>query len=134
MLLGWTLGVSGRPEEGLVRINKAIRLSPIHGPPYEWALGDAYWVQGRHDEAIAALEKSLQRNPDVLFTQLRLVAHYSAAERDEEARLIAAELMSSLPKFCLPAFANAWGILSISSRDRAQFDLITDSLSRAGLR
>ncbi|MCZ6552942.1 MAG: tetratricopeptide repeat protein, partial [SAR324 cluster bacterium] len=121
-------------EEGLVRINKAIRLSPIHGPFYEWALSDAYWVQGRHDEAIAALEKSLERNPDVLFTQLRLAAHYSAAEREEEARSMAAKLMRAHPEFSLSAFTDEWGITMIPYRDRAQFDRLTDSLHRAGLR
>ena len=136
-LLGWSLVQSGRPEEGVVKLQKAARLTPIRSARLNliwWGLADAYWQLGRHDESIAVSREYLKYRPNILFTRIRLVTACVAAGRHDEALAEATELLARHPDFSVDAFAGQWGRKSFPYKDPEQFNRIVDSLRRAGLK
>jgi len=52
----------GRLKEAETAIRRALDLDPL-SPAINTSLGHAYYVQGRHDDAIAYLEKALETDP-----------------------------------------------------------------------
>ena len=72
--LGLGLSYSGRPEEGLQNLKKAIRLDPIASPYYLNGIAIAYRMIGNYDKAIEYLEKSTRQYPNYLFSHLNLSA------------------------------------------------------------
>src|SRR5882672_10248207 len=52
----------GRLKEAETAIRRALDLDPL-SPAINTSLGHAYYVQGRHDDAIAFLEKALETDP-----------------------------------------------------------------------
>jgi adenylate cyclase len=62
--LGAALTWSGEYEEGLSLVKKAIRLNPLHPAYYPWYLGHAYYLLGRHEEAVEMFERAFGLNPD----------------------------------------------------------------------
>ena len=60
--LGFTLLMSGRPADGLIHLNTAIRLDPAYDEPHYFA-GVAYRSLKRTDEARQEFETALQINP-----------------------------------------------------------------------
>jgi len=99
LLLAATYRFSGRAEEGIPLLEKAIRLQPYTPSSYYYQLGMAYNFTGQYDEAIAVLKKSLERTPDHQLSLIGLTVAYSLADRMEEARATAAELLRVNPKF-----------------------------------
>ncbi len=81
--LGWILNYAGQPEKGIATIEQAMRLNPRYPPNYSLALGQAYRLLGRHEEAIIALKTTLSRNPNLSAAYLPLAAAYSALDREE---------------------------------------------------
>jgi serine/threonine protein kinase/tetratricopeptide (TPR) repeat protein len=87
-VLAFNLGQMGKAIE---LDNRVIRLDPLNVPTYS-NLGLHLYYYGRYDEAIAALEKGMELNPDfpvlhmilgrVYLAQLRLQPALSAMERE----------------------------------------------------
>jgi adenylate cyclase len=98
MLLANTLRFSGRAAEAIPLLKKAIRLEPYTPATFYYQLGMAYNFTGQYDEAIAVLKKALKRTPDHLLSLLGLTIAYSLADRMEEARATAAEVLRVNPK------------------------------------
>lgn len=96
-LLGDALTFSGRAEEAIGHVEEAMRLNPRFPFIYEWRLGHAYFVVGRHEEAIAALVALRDRNPAFLAAHLYLAASYAELGRAEEARAAFAEAAKLIP-------------------------------------
>jgi tetratricopeptide (TPR) repeat protein len=67
---------AGRPEEGMVLAERAIRLDPTPPVFYLYCLGLGYNMTGRFEEAIEALNKALLVNPDYLWTHAGLAQAY----------------------------------------------------------
>ena len=105
MLLGSTLRFSGRAAEGIPLLQKAIRLEPYPPASFYYQLGMAYNFTGQYDEAIAVLKKALKRTPDHLLSLIGLTVAYSLADRMEEARATAAEVVRVNPKLSLAYMA-----------------------------
>lgn len=63
VLLATLLYYAGRPEEGLRRIKKAMRLNPQHPFNYSFHLGQAFYILRRHGEAITAFKRGIASNP-----------------------------------------------------------------------
>ena len=99
VLLAATYRFSGRAKEGIPLLKKAIRLEPYAPSFYYYQLGMAYNFTGHYDEAIAVLKKALKRTPDQQISLIGLTVAYSLADRMEEARATAAELLRVNPKF-----------------------------------
>jgi adenylate cyclase len=127
--LGSVLVMSGRAEEGIKLIEKAIRLNPIPPAHYLQDLGYGYYKLGRYEDAIEVCEEALKLSPNSLFAHLGLIASYSASGREEKARRQAQELMRLDPTFSVEQFAEIFPI-----KDKAEVERLIHDLRKAGLK
>nr|NIQ37569.1 tetratricopeptide repeat protein [Pseudomonadota bacterium] len=122
------LTAAGRHEEALRHAEQALRLDPLAPHWYFRQMGAAYSWVGQHEEAITALKKALDRAPNDILTHVRLASAYSLAGRMDEARAEAEEVLKINPKFSIENYAKTF-----SFQNKADIDLITDALRKAGL-
>jgi adenylate cyclase len=98
--LGFALALSGRAEEGIRQIHRAMRLNPYH-PPWYWAdLSVALYTARRYEEALEACRRTVGVNSKP-WTHARLAACYAWLGRLEEASAEAAEVLRQKPDFHL---------------------------------
>jgi adenylate cyclase len=104
-MLSQTMRYSGRFEESLELIKKAVRLSPIHRAFYTAALAYAYLMSERYEEAIQVSEQLIERwrrgECPPAWGYLGLILAYMGLGRDEEARAKAEELLRLRPALSL---------------------------------
>jgi adenylate cyclase len=81
-ILGW----SGRPEESVATIRHAMRLNPHHPFFYDWTLGHGYYLTGRRQDALEALGRAVQENPNFLPAYAYRAVLFSELGRAKEAR------------------------------------------------
>jgi tetratricopeptide (TPR) repeat protein len=127
--LGNLFTATGKPEEGIKLIEKAIRLNPIPPAQYLKYLAGAYAYLGRYEDAIEVHEEVLKRSPKNLFAHIGLAATYIASGREEDARHQAEELLRLDPAFSLDRFAETTYI-----NDEATVERYIDALRKAGLK
>jgi adenylate cyclase len=101
--LAAALSSSGKPEEGVVAAQKAMRLDPGNRDSYSFFEGQAYTAMGRYEEAIPPLKTYLTRHSNLVPAHLFLIACYVELGRNKEARAEAAEVMRLNPQFSLAA-------------------------------
>ncbi len=89
---------SGRPQETVELIKKAMRLNPTYPTEYLWNLGHAYYLMGRYEKAIEVLGRARDRNPDYIPVQAYLSASYIELGREADARAAAAEFKRLSPR------------------------------------
>lgn len=75
--LGQIFNYSERPAEIIGLMEKAMRLNPHYPEYYPSILGFAYRLLGQYQEAIAAQQSALRRNPDFLAGHTVLAVLYS---------------------------------------------------------
>jgi adenylate cyclase len=126
--LGEVLSFAGRPEETLGLVEQALRLNPRQPVSLLWLLGRAYFLTGRHEEAIATLKKVVTRNPNHLSAHNDLAIIYIDLGREEEARAEVAEILRVNPKFSLKV------VQDVPLKDPAVLEHWLDNLRRAGLK
>ena len=105
VILGMILNYSGRADEGIEWIEKAMRLSPHYSDWYLGLIGVGYYALGRYEQAIAADEARLVRNPDNFFSEFRLAAIYQKLGRNKEARNHAVRALRKNPSLSLSQIA-----------------------------
>ncbi|MEE8608047.1 MAG: adenylate/guanylate cyclase domain-containing protein [Nitrospiraceae bacterium] len=127
-LLAQALLLSGRPEEALALMHKAMRLSPHYPYYFLNIVGHAHHEMGHYEDAVAALQRSLERNPNSIYTWTGIAAVYSDAGRESEAQKAAAEILRINPKFSVRTWAKAWPF-----KDDAVLEKRLDALRKAGL-
>ena len=128
-ILADILTYAGRPQETITLMEKAMRLNPRAPLYYLFVLGRAYRLTGRHEEAISAFKKSLNRNPNWLFSHFHLAGIYSELGREEEARAEAAEVLRLNPNFSL----ETWKQL-VPFKDPAIIERWVEAARKAGLK
>ena len=74
-------------------VKKAMRLDPHYPATYLNYLGRAYYAMGKYEDAIAAMKRSLTRDPDFLYPRLVLAVIYSELGRIKEAQAEVAEAL-----------------------------------------
>ncbi len=130
MWLGWILNYAGRPEEGITKLEQAMRLNPQYPANYSLGLGQGYRILGCYEEAIAAFKKALGRNPNLPAAYPGLAATYSElGQEEEEARATAAELLRINPNFSL----ESW-VQRVPFKDQAVSERYVDALRKSGLK
>jgi adenylate cyclase len=127
--LAGIVGCLGRWEESASYAKKSIRLNPFPHLGYYWVLGRAYFMTGQYDEAIVALEKAVQMNPDFLGAHNYLAACYSSTGRDPEATAESKEVLRIDPKFSIESYARR-----LPYRDKADVEREVAALRKAGLK
>ena len=93
-----------RPQEAIGLLQTAMRLDPFYPAWYEFYLGDALFQIGRYEEAITALKRGAERNPNYPAFPLYIAASYAMLGQEEEARAAAAEVLRINPRFTLKAY------------------------------
>jgi adenylate cyclase len=129
MNLGNILVNAGRPEEGIQLTEKAMRLNPRYPPVYLVALGIAYNVARRCEEALAPLKRALALEPNYAPAHINLAICYAELGRLEEARAEAAEIRRLVPNFSAEVLRRR-----IPFKDPADIERFVDGLRQAGLK
>jgi TolB-like protein/Flp pilus assembly protein TadD len=102
--LGRFLKASGRFEEAIAVLEKAMRIDPHHPPDWIGWLGQAHFRLGRYDEAIRILEAGVAEHPDLLPLHLYLAQSYATSGRAEQAKAHVAEVLRLNPDFTIGAY------------------------------
>ena len=119
---------AGKPKEAIPVFQKALRLEPIAPDNYVRQLALVYLQTGDCEEAIAACDKGLKRDPDHLVSRIIMAAVYGSCGREEEARKEGSEVLRINPKFNVESFMRNIPYKNPSDRDR-----VVQGLRKAGL-
>ena len=97
--LGWLHGYRDRAAESITCFEKALRLSPLDPINFNchFGIGAAHYIEARHHEAIAWMEKALVSNPDARWIYRQLVPAYADAGDLDAARNGLRLLLQSYP-------------------------------------
>jgi adenylate cyclase len=126
--LGHILDQAGRPAEGLLFIETAMRIDPHYPYLYLFWLGHALHSLERYEEAAAAYRRVISRNPDFFYAHLFLAAAYAQLNRMEEAKSEAAE--------ALRINAGLWAqrrARHLPYNDAAALSRLVDGMRKAGV-
>jgi adenylate cyclase len=126
--LGHTLLFAGRPEEVISLVEKAMHLNPRYPAHYLSFLGMAYGLARRYEEALAALQSAVLRNPNLVPAHLHLLVSYSELGRDADAQAELTELRRLLPNVSLERFRG------MPFKDPASLERYLTALRKAGLK
>ena len=128
VLLATLLYYSGRPQEGLERIQKAIQLNPHHPYNYSFHLGQAYYILRRYGEAIEAFKRGIESNPTSERLHVWLAAAYAQSGAIEEARWEATQVLTHDPGFSRVRIQKTFPFKNPADREH-----FLDGLRKAGL-
>ncbi|MEJ2235257.1 MAG: tetratricopeptide repeat protein [Syntrophobacterales bacterium] len=122
---------SGRPQEAIELVKKAMRLSPYYPSWYLPVLGHAYRLTGQYKEAIDALESWRDRaNPRSELPYLMLAFTYVEAGRKEDANKAVEEILKRKPKASIEGYAKS---KFFAYKDPTEIKRALESLRKAGL-
>lgn len=115
----------GRADESIRRIEKAMRLNPLHPDWYLIALALAHFFTGDYQMIVDLVHKARQANPGLL--RLLAAAHIMLDQRDQ-ADLARAEMMRLEPWFTIATLRKA-----LPFKDPAVGEPFFAALRKAGL-
>jgi adenylate cyclase len=126
--LATALNAVGKPGEALSAIEKAERLDPAGRDFFAGAVGRAYLLMGRYQDAIPALQRHVGAYPNALWAHLDLAIAYTELDRDHDAREEAAEVIRISPHYILlPPEKGLYKDVTLNRR-------FNDDLRKAGLK
>ena len=128
VLLASLLYFAGRPEEGLEKILKAMKINPHHPFNYTFHLGQAYFTLHRYQEAIDALREALESNPASERIHVWLAAALARAGAMDDARWEATQVRILNSEFSLQRMQQSLPFSNPADRQH-----VIDSLRMAGL-
>ena len=103
---GFILNYLGRTTEAIELANFAIRLAPVHSPPfYQVVLAGALYGSGKYEEAIAVAEEALRKDKQYLDALVILAGAKVALSQVGEAAVIADRIRQAKPDFALEKYA-----------------------------
>jgi TolB-like protein/Flp pilus assembly protein TadD len=126
-MFGGALFNSGRSEEAIHYVKKAIRLNPFPPARYFQILGLIYCFDGRYEEALVASKKAFDMKPDDVTTLRNLTVIYVGLGQEDKARAAATEVLRLDPNFSVKHVAELWPSLHGGRK------LFVDGLRKAGL-
>jgi adenylate cyclase len=112
-------------DESLERGRAALRSNPIPPDWYHWHLGIAAYLAGHPEVAIESLARAESYNLEAL---VYYAASHAEAERDDDARLWAREVLRRDPRFSIDGYSAGLTTRSEASRRR-----LAAALKAAGL-
>ncbi|NWG02680.1 MAG: tetratricopeptide repeat protein [Syntrophaceae bacterium] len=126
---GIALAFSGKPEDAIPLLNKAIRMNPFAPSIYFMILSIAYRMDDRFDEALEQAKRAVERNPKDYFAYLALTAACILTGHEREARAAAAEVLKIYPAFSVEQFGR-----TLPYKDKSFVDRTIDAWRKAGLK
>ena len=128
-LLSEVLTFTGRAEEAVGKMERAMRLNPRSPYWYLHILGRSQLMLGRYDVAVGNLEKAVERNSNVPWPRRYLIAAYGQLGRLDDAEWELEELRAQGYEVSLNRF------LAMSNiQDTAYLKHYADGLRKAGVR
>jgi tetratricopeptide (TPR) repeat protein len=106
-----------------------MRLNPLYPAYYLFHLGHAYFLTGEYEEAIAALKRVLNRNPNFFPAHIYLAASYIELGQVDKARAEAAEILRMNPNLSFEVAGQR-----LPYKDQAVLERLGDALRKAGLK
>jgi len=128
VLLASVLYYAGRAEQGLAQMQAAIRLHPYHPHNYPFHLGQAYFILGDYDKAIAIFKDGMARNPTSQRLRLWLVAAYAQAGRIQDAEWELELLLTKHPELTLERISHSYPF-----KYSGDLEIFVNALKKAGL-
>ncbi len=95
--LGNILNWSGKPTEGKLNIERAMRLNPHYPYYYLFYLGHSHYLLGDNDKAIELMNRVVTRAPYFLPVRRHLAVLYAEKGMEEEAREQTREVLRIFP-------------------------------------
>jgi adenylate cyclase len=126
--MSFVLTLAGRHEDAVRYSEQALRLNPLPEGWYFRFLGYTYFGLGRYEEAIAAYKEALNRAPNDILAHVALTTAYSWANRLEEARAQAAEVLRINPEFSVKQREK-----TLPYKNHADLERYLDGLRKSGL-
>ena len=123
------LNYSGRSDEAIGFVKKAMRVDPKYGPWVTLFLGDSYYLLRRYDEAITAYQEAVRRSPNYLSPHRMLAATYAEQNREKEAQGEAAEVLRINPTYSVELYQ-----ARLPFKNHADLDRLVAALRKAGLK
>jgi adenylate cyclase len=117
----------GEPKNGLPLMKRAIRLSPIYPQWYLLLVGAVHHINGEQQKAVEIFRECLANESETTLHRIWLASALIATGQDEEAKLLAVEILEIDPDFKTSSWLEAF------SRDDALSDLLRTNLGKAGL-
>jgi adenylate cyclase len=127
--LAAALTITGRPEEAIELIMKAMRFNPMPPNWYHTFLAHAYRNTGRFEEAIQTLQNVLTVNPDDFNAHIGLTASYIMAGHESKGKRQAQEVLRLNPGFSLEYYEK-----TLSYINQADVKRDIEVLRKAGLK
>lgn len=127
-LLGWVLHFAGRPQEGLVAMERAIDLNPNVPGAYRMVQGALRYELEEFAKAVQMLELAVEGNPNYQLARVFLAAAHAAAGHQEEANWQISEILMLNPDFSLADVERG-----APFRDPIYRERFLQDLKRAGL-
>ncbi len=88
---------SGKPEEGISLIKKAMRLNPNYPYYYLFYLGHSHYLLGNKEEAIKLMKRVVTRAPYFLPVRRHLAVLFQETGMKKEARAQVKEVLRIFP-------------------------------------
>ena len=105
VLLAAAMNISGRFNEAIELVKKAMRIHPYYPAYYLQHLGEAYHMTGRYEDALAVYKQLLDRSQKgeyaILTAHIYMVEVYMGLGKEKEARTHTAEVLKLDPKVSL---------------------------------
>lgn len=116
---------SGRSEDAVTKLQKAMRLNPFYPDSYLWNLGGAYFNLRRYDDVVQTINK--MQNP----TEGRrlLAASYAYLGETDKAQVQVNGILAAHPNFDL----DQWGTIQ-PDKDQEDSEHFLEGLKRAGFK
>ncbi len=127
-LLASIYSYTGRLDDVVALIRKAMRLNPHFPSHYFTVLGRAYYLAGRFDEAITTLKTAIDRNYNYLPHHVHLAATYARMGQQYEAEWEVEQILALDPDFSLEFLAKTYPY-----KDPAHLNRLMNDLRKAGL-
>lgn len=127
--LGWLENYADRPQNAIVKFERALRLSPIDPMNFNNYVGmaSAHEVAQEYDEAAALYRRALEERPNAAWIYRNLASSLSGAGRIEEAKLAFVEMMRNYPDLTVSKYKQAM-VFSPAVLDR-----MAENLRKLGL-
>ena len=126
---GLALNSVGRFEEAVHELEQAVRLDPLSSSFVLRSFAFACSFAGRHEEAIEAGRKAVQKNPNDILAHTIMVFVYDSAGYSEKAKSEAAEVLRLNPKFSVVESGK-----TASLKNQVDKDRVAEAYRRAGLK
>jgi adenylate cyclase len=125
---GITLFYCGNPEKGMIKLQKAIHLSPSPPAWYFAHLAMACHGCGRYPQAIEASERAMRKDGKWIEARLTKSAALEALGRHPQAEKEAQAILDIEPGFSLAAFAKTQPY-----KNKTELEALLEQLRKAGL-